>query len=1204
MTIPPSTDPARTEGSSQSPATAERRVLGDFEIVDELGRGGMGVVYRATQVSMQRPVALKLLPTFAGLDATAVARFRREAEAAGRLTHPGIVPIYGVGEQDGTHYYAMELIEGPNLDQLVQALSRRPPTRLRSPLLVEAGYAHIEQALEFAEGAEGDDYVRSCATLAADIASALATAHRSRIIHRDLKPSNVLIHPTGRPVLVDFGLARDELATNLTRSGDALGTPAYMAPEQVLGQPTDARVDIYGLGALLYELLALRPVFDGQTPADLLRRIVEDEATPVTKVNPRVPRDLAVIVHTCLAKSADQRYPAVEALEIDLRSFLMGRRILARPPGLVDRIKRVARRVRHNAAITIGALVVTAGIGGTAAVMQSQRSHRDGIAALAQARQALVEAKDLRRAQEHYGRAEALLGAGGADRARIEHARAAYGEHYPTELAFLQAMIASLSAGERAELDDIVQRVAGFGTIVRAPRLQSASVQLRAYVDGTLQADWQPLPQGGNMPVGDYIAELRLENAKRQIVALRVERDRQTALDVTPIGESDLPADAVPVADPATGATFAISRHELSNAQYRAMLTGITDPELRAELTPEDWRSDAVDQAPVRGLSYSQARAAAALLGGHLPSLREYHLAATAGLPGLRYPWGQEFSTDKIVANPQYLSAPLAVDLPVGGDSPHGVQHLLGNIAELLAPADDNDAAMIGGHFQSMQPEQLTLDPITATLVALPTVTSTNRFAGMRVAYFPRPQPTPARLEAAEEEWQRARRVIGSMQHEWRVSASGRVHYAVRWSAHQHAGEARPLHLVTPGFLQLAGAVVRDGHGRPLPSTRAAGTGWDTSQLHVEPEQATPAGALLHRAIECDLVPTSGLMPHAGGFRMRVPLKGTGARPASYRLALPPGSQVIRVEPPPDHAFVDGGAPVLQWTLAADGQRRLMPAQIYFRADGFLGEQWPARSRARAFAERLIESIYRDDEQQSELRHPAFRGLGRGGVTNTPPPQLDRPRLVDVMGLGPVLTMSLRADWSYSVSADTRLELDDWPLTLQCLITDQGLRALRLEQPAQTDGGELRPDGSYHHARLGTTVTPRPGTALNPTHDQLTDLQVMYVAEDPWVRFQVLGHFAADTDTEATIHARLTNAAQALWSCAPLTATAREDGGQLWIVEADGIWKCERWVFLTRGRRHLLFKAVAHGNTRSHAIESFRQHTTWFEDMARTVVIE
>jgi serine/threonine protein kinase len=237
--------PSAPGNDVQNPAADRRRRFGEFLIERELGRGGMGVVLLATQESMGRKVAIKMLPSFAGLDPAAVGRFRREAEATGRLSHPGIVPVHSVGEHDGTHYFVMDYVEGPPLDRLLDALRTRRPEQLRSSLVEEAQLGESFPTLREAGTGTGNAYVRSCARLIADVANALGAAHRERIVHRDLKPNNILIHPAGRPVLVDFGLARDEQSLELTKSGEQVGTPAYMAPEQAAGGRTsDARVDI------------------------------------------------------------------------------------------------------------------------------------------------------------------------------------------------------------------------------------------------------------------------------------------------------------------------------------------------------------------------------------------------------------------------------------------------------------------------------------------------------------------------------------------------------------------------------------------------------------------------------------------------------------------------------------------------------------------------------------------------------------------------------------------------------------------------------------------------------------------------------------------------------------------------------------------------------------------------------------------------
>ncbi|MBU0753714.1 MAG: serine/threonine-protein kinase, partial [Planctomycetes bacterium] len=310
---------------------APQRILGDFKIVRELGKGGMGVVYEAEQISLKRRVALKLLPPPLGLSDHAVRKFKREAEAGGRQSHPGIVAIYAMGETDGVYYIAQELVpDGKNLaDQL---------EFLRGKDVLPIGY--------FKETAE----------FIAEVADALSHAHAQRIIHRDVKPSNILITPEGNPKLTDFGLAKIENALDLSRSGDFMGTPYYMSPEQAASRRMgiDLRTDVFSLGVTLYELLTLERPFEGDTSHEIVKKILLHEPRDPQRVNPRVPRDLAVICLKALEKDPSRRYQSMDAFSDDLGRFISGEVIQAKPSGLLDKAwKRIKRNPAVSAAVSV-----------------------------------------------------------------------------------------------------------------------------------------------------------------------------------------------------------------------------------------------------------------------------------------------------------------------------------------------------------------------------------------------------------------------------------------------------------------------------------------------------------------------------------------------------------------------------------------------------------------------------------------------------------------------------------------------------------------------------------------------------------------------------------------------------------------------------------------------------------------------------------
>ncbi|MBU0616098.1 MAG: protein kinase [Planctomycetes bacterium] len=312
--------------------------LDDFEIVGELGRGGMGVVYRARQISLGREVALKVLPGWARHGPLAVQRFQVEAQAAARLHHTNIVPVYAQGEHDGHCYYAMELVEGVGLDQAIHG---------RLELLGSGGTTRTRA-----------DY-RHLAALIAEVADALECGHRHGVIHRDVKPHNLLLGTNKRLHLTDFGLARLTDQPHLTVSGEVMGTPAYLSPEQVRGATgqIDHRTDIYSLGVTLYELLTRRKPFDGETREQIITGICATEPVAPRRRDHYIPVELETICLRAMEKQPQRRYPSSAALAEDLRRFAEGRPILSRRR---SRLEKAGRWVRRHKAWTAAGVAAAA----------------------------------------------------------------------------------------------------------------------------------------------------------------------------------------------------------------------------------------------------------------------------------------------------------------------------------------------------------------------------------------------------------------------------------------------------------------------------------------------------------------------------------------------------------------------------------------------------------------------------------------------------------------------------------------------------------------------------------------------------------------------------------------------------------------------------------------------------------------------------
>ncbi|MBL8840841.1 MAG: serine/threonine protein kinase [Planctomycetes bacterium] len=309
----------------------ERPLIAGYELLAELGRGGMGTVYLALQQPLGRRVALKILPPTVAASARRRERFLREARAVASLEHESIVRLFEAGESDGVPYFSMEWIAGETV------AARLAQLRARGATAATLSGADLGRA-------RSESWPRAVAELLLELAGALDHAHARRVVHRDVKPSNVLLRPDGRALLFDFGLASVEAEATLTESGGFLGTPHYASPEQATGHADlDARSDLFSLGAMAYELLTLAPPFAGPTLQAILQAVREREPAPLAAQR-HVPRDLATIVTTLLAKEPAHRYLSAAALADDLSRFLAGEPIVARPAGPLERAWRFARR--------------------------------------------------------------------------------------------------------------------------------------------------------------------------------------------------------------------------------------------------------------------------------------------------------------------------------------------------------------------------------------------------------------------------------------------------------------------------------------------------------------------------------------------------------------------------------------------------------------------------------------------------------------------------------------------------------------------------------------------------------------------------------------------------------------------------------------------------------------------------------------------
>ena len=351
--------------------------LGDFRLIERLGGGGMGVVFRAEQTSLKREVALKLIRPEQLYFAGSRERFRREVDAVARLQHSGIVPIFAVGEERGIPFFAMERIRGCTLAEAMRALRGRAPESLKGADLHGVVAAAAESNGSLPEGSAFDGtWIETCLRLARQVAEALEHAHERGLVHRDVKPSNIALTPDGRAMLFDFGLVRADEAGDLTRTGSTLGTIHYMSPEQMRGgKEVDRRSDVYSLGVTLYEMLALQLPHRGESQHEI-ERAIEVGPDPIRARNPRVETDVETVVLRALDRDPGRRYPRATDLARDLGHLLAKRPIEAQRPGPLLRCRRwMQRKPVAATALVVGPALLL--FGGVATLLRERSHSRD-----------------------------------------------------------------------------------------------------------------------------------------------------------------------------------------------------------------------------------------------------------------------------------------------------------------------------------------------------------------------------------------------------------------------------------------------------------------------------------------------------------------------------------------------------------------------------------------------------------------------------------------------------------------------------------------------------------------------------------------------------------------------------------------------------------------------------------------------------------
>ena len=712
----------------------EPKILGEFELLREIGRGAMGVVYEARQKGLERSVAVKVLSIGVTTTQRQVDRFHREAIAVAKLKHPGIVPVFTTGSTQDAHYFAMEYVPGGNLGAELARQRRREPGLLPPP--------------------GSPEHLQTCARAAAEIAEALQCAHEAGVVHRDVKPQNILIGEAGAMRLVDFGLAKDESLGSLSRSGEVAGTPHYMSPEQARARryAIDHRTDVYSLSVVLYEMLTLHRPFDGHSAEEVLTQILHKDPLPVRRRNPRVPRDLAVICATAMAKHPPDRYATAAALAADLRRFLRFESIEAQPPGLARRLRGFA--FRHARALSAAALLLLGLLVGwnwsTYALASRAQAERlsalreldaaadwseldDG--RLREARLALSE-EDLESDDERALRTRLEQRFAALERAWTSEARtkieSAKRFGNPEEVGGVDddAIIEGVLLAHRGlkifpearELFELV-RTDTFKPRVslRAEDSGGAALDGRAYYLELDQVTGLPRERValGELPIeslpirpGFYrfviesagqfreFTRLLYRAASPAPIVARFERAVDPVAGMVFVPGATMRNDADPedwlcplarrdvVVD-----GFYVDRHEVSNAEYRAFLgaTGRKPPRVWQWL-PEDAR---YDDRPVVDVTWFDAIAYAEWVGKRLPSHAEWELAAR-GSGGERFPWevapgedpyrGIDLGPAELPRNVEqefgrYLAHSLPVEAPRALGR-NGLFHLLGNVCE------------------------------------------------------------------------------------------------------------------------------------------------------------------------------------------------------------------------------------------------------------------------------------------------------------------------------------------------------------------------------------------------------------------------------------------------------------------------------------------------------------------------------------------